>query len=460
MSSSNVIALAFGVFRSKAAAVLVGPEGVGLIGLLQNALTASSTVAALGLSNSAVREIAATPKGDRPRIARAVLILAVSSAVLISFLLVITRAVVGRPVDDAIPSWALFWVAGGTVVSVFGLVTTAILQGTRNIRSLSVLKAGAAFLGLILSVGALLVWGYDGAGLFVVATPIATAIFGLAYCWRLLNQPGSEEGRLPLARVVGILRFGLPVMVATFAGSFSLLGVRTLVLDRLGESDAGLFHAAWTIAMTYVGIGLAALGADYYPRLAQAAEASVPRLVDEQMSMTLLVVGPALVGLLAVSELLLRILFSDAFIPAAGLLGYQLLGDVMKAACWPLGFVVLARGRSLLYCALQCVWAAVYLGGAWMMLEPHGLDGVGVAFAASYVILFPLNIGAAFRTARARISGANLVLLIGYLAIAAVVFWTSSRSLTGSLVIALLVAGLSAAGIRARVRGSSTSSDG
>ena len=55
---ASLSTIAIGLVRTKAAALLVGPVGIGLIGLYLNLVSAASALAGLGLNASAVREIA------------------------------------------------------------------------------------------------------------------------------------------------------------------------------------------------------------------------------------------------------------------------------------------------------------------------------------------------------------------------------------------------------------------
>src|SRR6056300_2083320 len=65
IGSSSVVNIGFGLIRMKAAALLLGPVGVGLIGILQNLMTTASTVAALGFGNVGTRQIAEANGGGR-----------------------------------------------------------------------------------------------------------------------------------------------------------------------------------------------------------------------------------------------------------------------------------------------------------------------------------------------------------------------------------------------------------
>ncbi|MCB1507177.1 MAG: O-antigen translocase, partial [Hyphomicrobiaceae bacterium] len=58
MGGASVINVLIGLLRMKLVAVLLGPAGIGLIGLLQNLMQAASGVAAMGLGTVGVRQIA------------------------------------------------------------------------------------------------------------------------------------------------------------------------------------------------------------------------------------------------------------------------------------------------------------------------------------------------------------------------------------------------------------------
>ena len=69
-AAANVL---IGMVRSKFVAVLLGPAGVGMIGIYQSITGLVSTVACCGLNYSAVRELSeASAAGDEDRVKEAV----------------------------------------------------------------------------------------------------------------------------------------------------------------------------------------------------------------------------------------------------------------------------------------------------------------------------------------------------------------------------------------------------
>ena len=70
LGGSSLITMLVSMVKSKIMAVLLGPEGVGFLGVLTNLQSLIITVAGLGLTSSAVRELShAIASGNERRIA-------------------------------------------------------------------------------------------------------------------------------------------------------------------------------------------------------------------------------------------------------------------------------------------------------------------------------------------------------------------------------------------------------
>lgn len=64
IGGATVINIVIGIIKVKVLAVLLGPAGVGLMGLYQNIIGLASTLAGCGLGNSGVRQLAASAGED------------------------------------------------------------------------------------------------------------------------------------------------------------------------------------------------------------------------------------------------------------------------------------------------------------------------------------------------------------------------------------------------------------
>jgi len=397
IGGASVINIVVGLLRIKVAAVLLGPAGVGLIGLLTSLAGTAAAVAGMGLGNVGTRQIAeAAGRDDAAAVAsvrRAIFWATLALALLGAALFWALRDVLAaRVLGDASLAGDVGWLALMVALTVAAGSQTALLNGMRRIGDLARVSVLSAVLSTLTGVGALLLWGRAGLIAFVIAGPLASFLLGHVYVARL---PKVHALRTPLPvlaeqwRILATL--GAAFMLAGLAGTFGQLLVRTLVQRELGADALGYFQAASTISMTYIGFVLGAMSTDYYPRLTAAIHdhAAVNRMVNEQTEVALLLAGPVFLLMLGLAPWVIELLYSSSFHAAAEVLRWQILGDVLKVASWPLGFVILAAGDGRTFMLIESLGIGVLLFLTWVGLPLMGVVATGVAFLGMYVVLLP-----------------------------------------------------------------------
>ncbi len=68
-----------------------------------------------------------------------------------------------------------------------------------------------------------------------------------------------------------------------------------------------------------------------------------------------------------------------------GVLRWMCMGAALQVITWPLGFIILAKGKQVIYFLTQLAWTIVSLGLAYLCVRWWGLIGAGVAFFGSYI---------------------------------------------------------------------------
>jgi PST family polysaccharide transporter len=164
---------------------------------------------------------------------------------------------------------------------------------------------------------------------------------------------------------------------------------RVLIINDLGLAAVGFYTAAWTLSSYYVGMILKAMGADFYPRLTATANdhPTMNRLVNEQIEMGLLIAVPGVLAVLALAPLALRILYSGAFVGAAEIIRWQILGVVMQVVSWPIATVQLAKGKGKLYVVTETIQASVGLFFLIVAMRLWKLEGIGISFALAVFVM-------------------------------------------------------------------------
>ncbi|MEI6336329.1 MAG: O-antigen translocase [Methylococcaceae bacterium] len=395
---SSVINILIGLFRTKALALLLGPSGVGLVGLYTGLMSTAATISNMGVGMIGTRQIAAAIAIDDEKalaiVKRAmfwgVLILATTGALVVWSLREILAVQVLGSIDH---SWVVGWLALGVALSVASGSQGAIIQGMRRIGDMAKLSVYSAIINTVLGIGLLWQWGSIAMWAFILIGPLFNFLLGHLYVSRLPKtkivaislQDITEQWRI-------FLRLGLPFMGAGLMQTAVQLWIRVSVSDQLGVEAVGHFQAAWAISMQYISFVLGAMGADYYPRLSGIIHDKIAasRLVNEQTEVALLLSAPIFIAMIGLAPWVIHLLYSSAFAPAIEVLRWQILGDVLKVASWPLGFVILAAGAGKTFFCTETS-ALLIMGGLITGLLPLlGLQVTGIGFLACYIYYLPV----------------------------------------------------------------------
>ncbi|NOG31677.1 O-antigen translocase [Halomonas sp. TBZ9] len=395
IGSAQVVKIAISIVRMKLIAVLLGPAGIGLLGIYNNLQQMVGNVAGLGMGSSGVRQIASA-KEDAQTLNRVKQVLLAAHLVQGSLAMVAVW-LLRHPLAE--------WLTGDTALATeVGLVGvaillmllatahTALLQGLRRIGDLGRVTVFGALVGTL--IGLLAVWQLGQSGLiwFLLVQPLANL---LAARFFILRLPQREKAvSLRLKDVWGVwkpmARLGVAFMMGGLATTVTLLLVRTIVTKELGLEAAGHFAAAWGITITYVGFLLGAMGADYYPRLTEVINdrQAANRLMNDQAQLGLAIGGPVLLLLIGMAPWVINLLYAREFGPAVTLLQWQSVGNVFKIASWAMSFAIVAAAHAKIFFFMELSFNVVFLALVWWLLPEVGLKITGIAFLVGYITYF------------------------------------------------------------------------
>lgn len=386
------------LLRIKVAAVLLGPAGVGLIGLLTSLVGTASAVAGMGIATAGTRQIAgAAGNDDATTVAAARRALFWGTLVLAplggAVVWVLRDRLAEHVLADASMAGDVGWLALAVALTVAAASQSALFNGMRLVGDLARVSILSTLLSTLMGVGALLLWGRGGLMVFVVVTPLASFLLGQFYVTRL---PKVEVARTPLPVLTRQWRIlaglGVALMLTSLAGTMGQLLVRALVQGQLGADALGFFQAASSISMAYIGIVLSAMSTNYYASLSAAIHdhSAVNRMVNEQTEVALLLAGPFFLAMMGLSPWVIEFLFTDSFHPAAYVLRWLVLSDVLKLATWPLGFIILAAGHGRTVMLTESLAVSVLVLLTWAGLPLIGLKATGIAFVGMYMVYLPM----------------------------------------------------------------------
>lgn len=386
-----------GIVRTKVLAVVLGTTGVGLNGMFQSITELMRSLTGLGLSFSSVKEIAeAKQSEDGQRIGHTVTML---------YRWLWLTGITGMLLTIGLSPWISEYVFGDrehllsiSLISFCVLAATvssgqlALLQGMRKIGSMAKSSLYGAIGGLVTAVPLYLFLGMDG----IVPALMAVSFIGLFFTWLFARKISVEKVlqsyRESLQKGGGMVKLGIFTVISGLASTVTLFFLRTFILQSDGVGHVGLFQAVWAVSNMYMGGIMTSMAADYYPRLCclNGDDAKTVQFTNQQTRFVLIVATPLIVLMLLIAPPILDLLYSNGFHAASTLLRWQIFGTFLKVIIWPLGFILLSKGRGARFLIVESSWFIVYYLTTRLLWPIYGLDAAGVAYVIAYVVYMPL----------------------------------------------------------------------
>ena len=268
----QVFNIVISVIRSKFVAILLGPGGMGIYGLLTATTGFIEKFTNLGLNTSAVRSVAAAnTTGDSKRI---------GTVVAVFRRLVWITGVIGTLFTLAFAPWlseltfgnkdytiAFIWIS---VTLLFSQITSGqlvVLQGMRKLQYLAKANlAGSAF-GLITSVPIYYIWGVKG----IVPAIIISTFLAFLISWYFSSRVNIEQTKVNKAVVIlegkDMVKLGFMLSLSSLISMGTSYIVRIYISHKGGVEQVGLYNAGFAIINTYVGMVFTAMVTDYFPKV-------------------------------------------------------------------------------------------------------------------------------------------------------------------------------------------------
>lgn len=389
----QVFNIIIALVRSKVIALLLGPVGFGISGILTSTADFISSLINAGISTSAVRFISLSAKdNDDQKIVESVSV--VRKLVWFTGLIGLILTIISSPGLSQMSfgnydyTSSYIWLS----LSIFFQQLTSgrlvVLQGLQKLKYLAMANVIGSSLGLMIAVPLYFMFNVKAIAPVIVCASLTT----LGSAWFFSNK--LKIHTVPVSKPDLISKGKELVTLGFFLSISSLITIGTSYLLRIyigkigGLAEVGLFTAGFAIINTYVGVVFQAMSTDYYPRLsAQSNNQEKSNLiVNQQSEVSILILGPILCVFLVFIKWIVIIFYSERFIEISDMLYWAALGIYFKAPAWALAFIYLTNGKTKMFFWNELI-ANIYilliniLGYWWL-----GLEGLGISFLLGYLI--------------------------------------------------------------------------
>ncbi|MDG1302241.1 MAG: O-antigen translocase [Opitutae bacterium] len=396
IGGSKVINYGIGLLRTKVVAVLLGPAGVGLVGVYAAILSLAETISGLGLRTSGVREIAnARSQADDELLGQlqlAIRRLAILLGVLGAIFLALAAPYVSRlSFGDQGAGLAIAVLALVLILKAVNVSQSVSIQGFRRIGSLARISVVSSLITTAVVIGLYAVLGEAG----IIPALIAMALVSVLVSWRVAKKlqirPDDAAWATSYRHAKRLMGMGVAIAYGSLLFHLTPFIARSLIVREMGLDANGIYMAAWAISGLFAQFILSAMAADYFPRLSEVSDQSetMNRCVNEQTEIGILAALPGILAVTAFAPLVIQVLYTSKFAPAADLLPWFLLGVFGRVVNWPMGMVVLAKGDTKTFALIQTFSVSVNLCLIYMCFSLWGLLGAAIAFGLHNTLYCP-----------------------------------------------------------------------
>ncbi len=407
----QVLKILINIIRNKLASLLLGKVGMGLSAVYSNIGELVNSSTNLGLSLSSVRNISDMYEHNNDE--------ELSHYITVVRTWSFWTALLGALLCLACsPLLCRFFFDGDTShildicllsLMVFSIPIEAgecsILKGIRQLKCLSVVEVSAAVCTLLCTIPLYYLMGMRGIVLALVLSTWSIAGCHLFfttkfYPWRI--KPFSKQ---VFKEGIGLAKLGIPYMVAAIFTTLSTSFVFGVLED---DGEIGLFKAGYNLMFTYAGMVFVAVEADYFPRLSAINNDKVKMnaVINQQIDVCVLLMTPLIIIMTLFMPHIIRMLYTNEFIPIAPMAVCAIFHLFFKAITLPIAYLPLAKGNSMLFLLMEFLYDAAYvaliyfgyhLGNDYLHFEFDGISsgalvgtgiGLGLAGLFDFIIVF------------------------------------------------------------------------
>lgn len=388
----QVINMLCSLIRNKVIAILLGAEGVGLIGLFNSAIEMVSSMTNLGLRQSSVRDISSaynTTAENFKKIAGVVRKLSLVLGLLGAMVFIGAAPLLSKITFGTDKNlWSFVVLSVALLFNTLSSGEQAILQGSEKLKTFAKSTVAASVVSLIFSIPLYYLFRIEG----VVPSLLLTSFFAFLFNYIASRKEKIETEKVSVKTAFKegspMLKLGIYMTISGFMTTLLNYILIAWMNNYSTMSEVGYYQAGFTLVTRYVGMVFVAMSTEYYPRLSkvQSDNSQVSLQVSRQMESSILMLLPIISLFLLFQDWIIELLYSPQFAVVSNYVGWAIPGVLFKAISWSLGFILLAKGEGKLFLITELISDVTTLVISILLYLVLGIEGLGVAYTINFAI--------------------------------------------------------------------------
>lgn len=376
---------------NKILAVYVGPAGYAAIGQFQNFIQMANTFAGSAINTAVIKYTAEYYEDENKQ--RAIWKSAGSIvflfSLIFSFLILIFQKQLSLYLFQTVIYQSVFvWFGIFLIFFNSNTLLLAILNGKKEILKLVVANIIGSILSLAI-VGTLAV-KYHLYGALVALSIYQSIAFlsTLFLCYKVEWFKFSYLfGKVDKDILVKLSAFALMAIVSVVFGNISQIFLRKLIIFEYGLNYAGYWDAMSRLSGGYLMFASTILSVYYLPKLSEIKKYNdIKKEVNNGYKIILPLALASSVFIYIYQDLIIKLLFTEEFMPMKELIFWQLIGDVIKIGSWVVSLMMLSKAMTKLFVITESFFALSIIPLSMLFIHYYGFKGLAIAFAVNCLL--------------------------------------------------------------------------
>lgn len=381
-----------GVLTSKVIAVLIGVEGMALIGNLKNFLSAIQTFSVFGFYHGMVKSISEV-RHDVNALSQTLstgYYLGFISTILISFLSYYNAQAINNFLFSSIFNYAYVIKIMALALPFYALnmFSFSIMNGYSKYHMLLIISVIGQVLGFFITLLLIYQNNIDGA---LIAGVIAPALVFLITIIGVLNQRNLTS-LLKISNVnfevfKKLAPYSVMALVTAIAMPLVLIIIRNYIIEAVGIKEAGHWEAVQRLSNYYLLFINTVVTLYFLPRLREInTKEEFKKEVFDFYKTTMPIFGVGLILIYLLRSIIVPLIFSQAFKPAEDLFLWQLLGDFVKVLSIVIAYQFVARRMFTHFVIIQVFLLVIMYLSSVYLIDVFGVKGAVIGHFVSYLM--------------------------------------------------------------------------
>ncbi len=387
------LSVLLGMVRNKAAFMLLGAVGFGLIALYNRTVQLFCDFTGLSLSLSAVRRMSDAYSNEDEESVRHCVKVVRSIALLTGFtgmmlMLLLSPFVSQLTFEDGDYTLRLALLSPVVLFVAVAGGELAVLRGVKQPGKIALYTLWTACSAVLATIPLYYLFGAGGIfpSIFLVALlQMAGALF---FSTGLYPYRANPFSRALLREGLDIVKLGAGYIYASMLVSGAMWLVYQAVTRMGGEDATGLFSAGYILVGMLPSILFAAFDSDYYPRLSGVFAHKDERnaMVNEHIEVHLLIQVPVIFGVVLLLPWLFPLFFSQEAMPALPMAQIAVFALLFHVMTYPISFMPVSKGDTVTFALQETAYNVAFVSLTILGYRNYGWLGAGAGMALARMI--------------------------------------------------------------------------